>query len=121
MSRKRLTSDIFISALVRNAEVAGANAYVIRRGSPEAGAIFIAVYDAEDRNYRLYQPAMQTETIDDDPGIGGRKFQLRDVLENSMMLSDFQSREARFDNDFWLVELERVPDKLDALFTLIEE
>ena len=39
----RLKAGIFVRALIRRAEVAGAAAYVARKGAEEAGAIFIKI------------------------------------------------------------------------------
>jgi hypothetical protein len=39
----RLKAGIFVRALIRRAEVAGASAYVARKGSEEAGAVFIKI------------------------------------------------------------------------------
>ncbi|MFV8096477.1 DUF1491 family protein, partial [Enterobacter cloacae complex sp.6730737] len=39
----RLKSAIFVSALLRRAQVEGAYGVVVRRGSEEAGAIFVKV------------------------------------------------------------------------------
>jgi hypothetical protein len=37
----RLKAGIFVRALIRRAEVAGAQAYVVKKGSEEAGAVFL--------------------------------------------------------------------------------
>ena len=39
----RLKAGIFVRALIRRAEVAGAQAYVVKKGSEEAGAVFLKV------------------------------------------------------------------------------
>jgi hypothetical protein len=37
----RLKAGLYVKALIRRAEVAGASAYVVRRGAEEAGALFL--------------------------------------------------------------------------------
>ena len=39
----RLKAGIFVRAIIRRAEVAGAAAFVVRKGSEEAGAIFLKI------------------------------------------------------------------------------
>ena len=39
----RLKSAIYVQALIRRCEVAGAAAYLVRRGAEEAGAVFIKI------------------------------------------------------------------------------
>jgi hypothetical protein len=51
----RLRSDIFVSALIRRAEVQGAVAMLRRRGAAEAGAIFVKL-DRLDGRRRLAPP-----------------------------------------------------------------
>ncbi|OYY08655.1 MAG: hypothetical protein B7Y70_11670, partial [Rhizobiales bacterium 35-68-8] len=52
----RLKSAIFVSAIVRTAQVAGAFAAVRRRGAEEAGAVFVKVATL-DGKAALYGPA----------------------------------------------------------------
>ena len=46
----RLKSAIFVQALIRRCETAGAAAYLLRRGAEEAGAVFIKL------NRRVWTP-----------------------------------------------------------------
>jgi hypothetical protein len=39
----RLKAGIFVRALIRRVEVAGASAYVLKKGSEEAGAVFLKI------------------------------------------------------------------------------
>ena len=39
----RLKAGIFVRALIRRAEVAGASAFIVRKGAEEAGAVIITV------------------------------------------------------------------------------
>ena len=43
MTAPRLKAGLFVRALIRRAEVAGAQAYVVRKGIEESGAILIKV------------------------------------------------------------------------------
>ncbi len=60
----RLRADIFVAALIRRAQVAGAYATLRRRGASEAGAIFVRV-DRLDGTSALFGPAPQSEIGED--------------------------------------------------------
>lgn len=98
----RLTSDFWISALIRRAFGAGGYAAVVRRGATEAGAIFIT-NRSRDGMYRLYGPAAQTSY--DEAGPQERRFAL--LLEGEEeLVSTRLEKESRFDPDLWVVEIE---------------
>lgn len=99
----RVTSDLWVSAHVRRCFSAGAMAVVARRGASDAGAIFLKI-NRLDRSFDLYGPAPQTLFEDDRPR--DRLFEkvLDGVPETDV--DERLAREARFDPDFWLIEIE---------------
>jgi hypothetical protein len=73
-----------------------------RRGAAEAGAVFVKL-DRLDGTASLYGPAPQSLV---DEGGEGRLFtSLLDGVP-PLEIEDRMAREARFDPDFWLVEIE---------------
>ena len=96
--RPRLKSGIFVRALIRRAEVAGAQAYVVRKGSEEAGAIFLKVSrldgtctvlnQARDGEGELVWARPLGETCDD------------------ARASAYFERQIKFDPDLWILEIE---------------
>lgn len=96
----RLTSDFFAAALVRRVFADGGFAAVERRGAEAAGAIFVLVRH-RDGMLDLYGPAAQTHSADD----GARRFMREALADESALEARFQ-REARFDPDFWVIEIE---------------
>lgn len=113
----RLTSDFWVSALLRRVQGEGGFAYLARRGAPEAGAIFIKT-STRFGTCDLYSPAPQTSYDDDSDG--ERRFLriLHDVEDEAV--SEKMAREIRFDPDLWLVELEDVAD-VAALFPIASD
>ncbi len=100
----RLKSAIFVSALLRRAQVEGAYGLVVRRGAEEAGAIFVKV-SALDGTAALYGPAPQTAFDDESPA--DRKFSI--IIPPGRPESDADARlakEIRFDSDIHIVEIE---------------
>lgn len=97
----RLTSDFWVSAYVRRCGIAGAYALVRRRGSAEAGAIFIVV-DRLDGTNDLYGPALQAE-VDD---VRGRGFERLAEGLDGLGVEERLARERRFDPDLWIVVVE---------------
>lgn len=103
----RLTSAIFVSALIRRVNGAGGFATVLRHGSDEAGAIFICVPGGRGEGTALYAQAPQSLIADHGPpAAGGRLFEcLGEEFSPDEIAAKFE-REARLDPDFWVVELE---------------
>lgn len=103
----RVTSALFVSALIRRINGEGGFAAVLRRGSDEAGAIFICIPSGPVGGTALYAQAPQSMTADHDrPSFGGRLFECVGEALSEEELSERFEREARFDPDFWVVELE---------------
>lgn len=93
-----LTTDLWVGALIRTAEVAGAFAVVARRGDRTAGAVLVKVVDRRDRSVRLYARARRGE---------GEAVWMQprpDAAESE--LDAYAERQARIDPDLWVVEIE---------------
>ena len=110
----RLRSDIFISALTRRVFGLGGFAAVERRGADEAGAIFIR-HRHRDGTEDLYAPAPQMMAGED----GERRFERRLTRVEAADVDATIAREARFDSDLWLVELD--VDTLGDLFPVTDD
>jgi hypothetical protein len=104
----RLTSSVFVDALIRLVEIAGAQAVVVRHGSDEAGAIFVAV-DRLDGTIDLYSPAPQSVFASD--GDNDRLFTcVRERVTDAEIAVQI-AKEVRFDPDLWLVAIEDRPGR----------
>lgn len=99
----RLKSNIWVAAYIRRCQVEGVAAVLRRRGSEEAGAIFIVV-DRLDGRQVLYGPAPQTSTAGH-PGMD-RIFVEIGGVEDGGAVTDRLARELRFDSDLWVVDVE---------------
>ena len=99
----RVTSDFFVSALVRRVFANGGFAAIEKRGSPEAGSIFIRQLNRLGE-ITLYGPAPQSEIIDD--GKDDRLFEIRLKTTDRDEADALLAREKRYDSDLWIVELE---------------
>lgn len=99
----RLKSGIWVSALVRRANGAGAFAAVRRRGAEEAGAVFVKVARL-DGTAALYAPALPS-LMESEPG--ERRFTVRvPVGEPESAAEERMRREISYDPDLWFVEIE---------------
>lgn len=99
----RVTSDFFVSALVRRVERAGGFAAVIRRGAGEAGAVFV-VERQRGGDVALYRPAPQA--LYDAGRPMERQFVCATDLSGQDAIDAALAREMRFDSDIWIVEIE---------------
>ena len=93
----RLKSAIYVQALMRRCEVAGAGAYLVRRGAEEAGAVFLKV-NRLDGTCMVLSPARRGEERIWTRPLGERSEEAR--------ASEYFTRQVRFDPDIWIVEIE---------------
>jgi hypothetical protein len=98
----RLKSEIWVHAFLRRAFVEGRYGAVLRKGAPEAGAVYVVV-NRLDGTIRLLGPP-PGPAIDEQ---GERRF--TEVVPKVTMMEElgkFTERMAKFDPDFWIVEVE---------------
>ena len=93
-----LSTDIWVSALIRRAELAGAFAVVARKGDARAGAVLVKVFNPRAREARLYGEALR--------GDGERFWMQPSSGKTEQDLDAYIARAARIDPDVWVVEIE---------------
>jgi hypothetical protein len=94
----RLKAGIFVRATIRRAEVAGAAAYVVRKGSEEAGAILLKISRLDGTCMVLSQARRgEGELVWVKP--------LGDAADDEAASKYFE-KQMRFDPDLWIVEIE---------------
>ncbi|MEM9732585.1 MAG: DUF1491 family protein [Pseudomonadota bacterium] len=98
----RIQSHIWVSAILRRAQAAGAFATLLHKGADAAGAIFVCVNDMAGRNL-LLGPAPQVSYDADDLE---RRFQPLLEDADSDQVRDKLDREKSFDPDIWIIEIE---------------
>jgi hypothetical protein len=112
----RVTTDLFVSALMRRVFAAGGFAGVVKRGATEAGAVFI-VSRARLGEASLFGPAPQTSY---DPGRPDeRRFNRLDQGDDNLALDRRLEKEIRFDPDVWIVEVEVGPTPIEELISVV--
>jgi len=93
-----LSSDLWVSALIRRAEIGGANAVVVRRGDTRAGTVIVKVYNTATRQARLYTEAS---------GADGDRLWIQPVVSDiESELDAYIQRQIGYDPDLWIVEIE---------------
>ncbi len=99
----RLKSEIWVKAYLRRCASQGANGVVLRHGDDDAGAIHIKVLRA-DGQACVFQPAPAgiDEAAEDRRWVQGFKGAFVPDGEAQRLLD----REAEFDSDAWIVEIE---------------
>ncbi len=94
----RLKAGIFVRALIRRAEVAGAQAYVVKKGAEEAGAVFLKVARLDGTCTILNQArAGEGELVWARP--------LGEACDEARA-SVYFAKQMKFDPDLWIVEIE---------------
>ena len=99
----RVTTDLWVSAMLRRVFAAGGFAAVVKRGATEAGAVFVL---ARSRlgEVTLFGPAPQTSYDSARPD--DRFFTLLGSGDDAVVLDARLEREKKFDPDIWVVEIE---------------
>jgi hypothetical protein len=94
----RLKTGIYVSALIRRAEIGGASAYVARRGSEEAGALIL----------KLAKPDGAVTVLSRATRGEGEQVWMRPLGDSvdSAAANKYFEKQVRFDPDLWIVEIE---------------
>ena len=93
-----LSSDLWVSALIRRAEIGGAFATVSRRGDTRAGTVIVKAYNTATRQARLYTEAF---------GADGDRLWIQPVVSDTESeLDAYIQRQIGYDPDIWVVEIE---------------
>lgn len=93
-----LSTDIWVSALIRRAELGGAFAVVARKGDVRAGSVLVKALNRGQGTARLYSEAT---------GPGGERIWMQPVAsEEEPELDRYVERALRIDPDLWVVEIE---------------
>lgn len=94
----RLSTDIWVGALIRRVELGGAFAMVVRKGDARAGAVLVKTFDRYAGESRLYAEALRGE---------GERIWMEPVASTAEPeLDAYVERAAKRDPDLWLVEIE---------------
>ena len=93
-----LSSDLWVSALIRRAQLEGAYATVVKKGDDRAGSVIVKAYDTSTRTARLYTEAFGTD---------GDRLWIQPVTSDSESeLDAYIARQRGYDPDLWVVEIE---------------
>jgi hypothetical protein len=94
----RLKAGIFVRALIRRAEVQGASAFVVRKGSEEAGAVYLKVS-------RLDGTSTILEQVRRGEGDLAWMMPIGKAIDEERAKT-YLDKQIRFDPDLWIVEIE---------------
>ena len=94
----QLSSDVWVYALIRRAELAGAFAMILRKGDARAGAVLVKVVNRRTGATQLYAEATR--------GDGERVWMQPVTSAAEADLDAYVERAARIDPDIWVVEIE---------------
>jgi hypothetical protein len=97
MTTPRLKSAIYVQALIRRCEFAGAAAYLVRRGAEEAGAVFLKI-NRLNGACTVLSPARR----------GEERIWMRPLGESieESRAAEYFAKQLRIDPDIWIVEIE---------------
>ena len=93
-----LSTDIWVTALIRRAEIGGAFGVVARKGDPRAGAVLVKALNRSNGTAKLYSEATRLD--------GERVWMQPVPSEQEADRDRYIERTARIDPDIWVVEIE---------------
>ena len=111
----RVTTDFWVSSVIRRVFSSGGFAAIVKRGATEAGAVFFTVRDRLGET-KLYGPASQTSYDDAKPA--DRQFTLLGNVAGDAAIEARLEREKRFDPDIWIVEIETGQVPVEELLSI---
>lgn len=94
----RLKAGIFVRALIRRVQVAGASAFVLRSGAEEAGSIILKVARLDGSVLVLNQARNAKGELVWAQALGGWTGEAR--------AAEWCDKQVKFDPDLWIVEIE---------------
>lgn len=94
----RLKAGIFVRALIRRVQVAGASAFVIRSGAEEAGSIILKIAKLDGNVLVLNQARNAKGELVWAQALGGWTGETR--------AGEWCAKQVKFDPDLWIVEIE---------------
>lgn len=100
MFEERLPTKVWVDALVRRVQVAGASAFILQRGDDSRGDVLVKVSDLSGMA-RAYVPRTSME--------GTRIFvdlESQGVGPDEAGVDDYVRRTAERDRDLWVIEIE---------------
>jgi hypothetical protein len=112
----RVTTDLWVSVLVKRVFSGGGFAAVAKRGASEAGAVFVIVRDRLG-GAELFGPAPQTSY---DTAKPDERYFSRYELQDEAALDARLEKERRFDPDIWVVEIEPGQNAVEDLISVTE-
>jgi hypothetical protein len=112
----RLTSEFWVSSLIRRVNGTGGYALIIKRGAAEAGSIYVVVRHSKGQ-MELFGPAPQTAYDVDKPQERIVAQMQHDADETA--IDAFLQKERRFDEDLWIVEIEPGNYPVSELLTIM--
>lgn len=93
-----LSTDVWVSGLIRRAELEGAFATVVKKGDARAGDVVVKAYDASTRTARLFSQSLDMD---------GQPLWIQPVAsEMESELDAYLERRRKYDPDLWVVEIE---------------
>ncbi|PSJ51081.1 DUF1491 family protein [Kumtagia ephedrae] len=110
----RVTSDLFVSALLRRVFSSGGYGAVVNRGAFEAGAVFVTCRERTG-DVVLYGPAAQAsyDSARPDERLFAELMRGGDEAVGARL-----DKERRFDPDIWIVEIEAGGETPETLLAI---
>jgi len=97
-SQLEISTDVWVGALIRRAQLGGAFATVVRKGDPKAGAVLVKLFNPRSRAATLYASAWRGE--------GTRIWMEPIASEVEADLDAYVEKARGRDPDLWVVEIE---------------
>ncbi len=96
----RIKSSIWVDAYLRRVQFNGGFAAILKKGDPDAGAIYIEI-DNMQGQIKLLKPAFN-------PDFSERKwcYQFEDERISRLEVIEFFEKEKRLDPDLWVINIE---------------
>jgi hypothetical protein len=101
----KLSTDFWVSALIRRVEQGGGFAYVTRKGDARAGSVILKIINSRTREVMILREAISGDETGDSVWMRPIK------AEDEATLDAYIERQKRIDSDLWVIEIEDAEGK----------
>lgn len=94
----KFSTDIWVAALIRRAELGGGHAVVVHKGDARAGSVLVKTLNRSDGRVRLFAEATRAD--------GETVWMRPSLTEKESEIDAYIGKARRIDADLWVVEVE---------------
>lgn len=102
---KDLKTEFWVSALIRRAQIGGANAYIMHKGDMDAGSVLIKINNLQNE-IKLLAPSRNINGDLIFVDLAKQIIKETDDLPKEAQIDNYTNKRIAQDRDLWIIEIE---------------